>query len=112
MMGYKTPNIDRIANEGALFTDWYGQQSCTAGRAAFIIYADGMVEHDRQVGQMLEELKKLGLEENTIVMYSPDNGAEAFAWPDGGMCATLLAAAGEPDVSDKLRTGHKAIGRK
>ena len=36
MMGYKTPNIDRIAREGALFTDWYGQQSCTAGRAAFI----------------------------------------------------------------------------
>ena len=36
MMGYKTPNIDRIAKEGALFTDWYGQQSCTAGRAAFI----------------------------------------------------------------------------
>lgn len=36
MMGYKTPNIDRIAKEGALFTDHYGQQSCTAGRAAFI----------------------------------------------------------------------------
>jgi len=36
MMGYKTPNIDRIAREGTLFTDWYGQQSCTAGRAAFI----------------------------------------------------------------------------
>ena len=36
MMGYATPNIDRIAEEGALFTDWYGQQSCTAGRAAFI----------------------------------------------------------------------------
>ncbi len=36
MMGYRTPNIDRIAKEGALFTDWYGQQSCTAGRAAFI----------------------------------------------------------------------------
>ena len=36
MMGYHTPNIDRIANEGARFTDWYGQQSCTAGRAAFI----------------------------------------------------------------------------
>ena len=34
MMGYKTPNIDRIAKEGAMFTDWYGQQSCTAGRAA------------------------------------------------------------------------------
>jgi arylsulfatase A-like enzyme len=36
MMGYKTPHIDRIAREGALFTDWYGQQSCTAGRSAFI----------------------------------------------------------------------------
>src|SRR5437867_10081951 len=36
LMGYRTPNIDRIAKEGALFTDWYGQQSCTAGRAAFI----------------------------------------------------------------------------
>src|SRR6187399_3497976 len=36
MMGYRTPNIDRIASEGALFTDFYGQQSCTAGRAAFI----------------------------------------------------------------------------
>ena len=36
MMGYKTPNIDRIAKEGAVFTDWYGQQSCTAGRACFI----------------------------------------------------------------------------
>jgi arylsulfatase len=252
MMGYKTPNIDRIANEGALFTDWYGQQSCTAGRAAFItgqspirsgltkvglpgapegmkkedptiatllraqgyvtgqfgknhlgdrddmlptahgfdeffgnlyhlnaeeepenpdyfknpelkkkfgprgvihsfadgritdtgpltrkrmetideevnakaldfmqrakaadkpffiwwnstrmhvfthlkkesdgktglgIYADGMVEHDGHVGQLLARLKELGLEENTIVMYSTDNGAETFTWPDGG----------------------------
>src|SRR5260370_16127121 len=36
MTGYKTPNIDRVAGEGALFTDWYGKQSCTAGRAAFI----------------------------------------------------------------------------
>ncbi|UYO46247.1 arylsulfatase [Rhodopseudomonas palustris] len=36
IMGYRTPNIDRIGREGATFTDWYGQQSCTAGRAAFI----------------------------------------------------------------------------
>src|SRR5215471_14858370 len=36
MMGYQTPNIDRIGKEGATFTDWYGQQSCTAGRACFI----------------------------------------------------------------------------
>jgi arylsulfatase A-like enzyme len=258
MMGYKTPNIDRIAQEGALFTDWYGQQSCTAGRAAFItgqspirtgltkvglpgapegmqkedptiatllkplgyatgqfgknhlgdrdemlptnhgfdeffgnlyhlnaeeepenpdypnnmilkngktfketygprgvihsyadgriedtgpltkkrmetideevttaalgfmekahkdgkpffvwwnstrmhifthlkessvgktglgVYADGMVEHDAMVGQLLAKLKELGIEENTIVMYSTDNGSESFSWPDGG----------------------------
>jgi len=252
MMGYKTPNIDRIAHEGALFTDWYGQQSCTAGRAAFItgqspirtgltkvglpgakegitkldpeiaellkpygymtgqfgknhlgdldemlpsnhgfdeffgnlyhlnaeeepenpdypknpefkkkfgprgvihsfadgkiqdtgpltkkrmetiddevtaaavdfmerakkaekpffiwyntsrmhvfthlspkwegktgygVYADGMAEHDNDIGIMLDELKKLGLEDNTIVMYSSDNGSESFSWPDGG----------------------------
>ena len=37
IMGYRTPNIDRIAKEGALFTDAYGQQSCTAGRASFIL---------------------------------------------------------------------------
>src|SRR5678809_214797 len=36
VMGYRTPNIDRIGREGALFTDWYGQQSCTAGRAAVL----------------------------------------------------------------------------
>ncbi len=36
IMGYRTPNIDRIASEGANFTDFYGQQSCTAGRASFV----------------------------------------------------------------------------
>src|SRR6478672_8458397 len=36
LMGYQTPNIDRIAEEGARFTDYYGEQCCTAGRAAFI----------------------------------------------------------------------------
>ncbi len=37
IMGYKTPNIDRIGKEGAMFTDFYAQQSCTAGRASFIL---------------------------------------------------------------------------
>ena len=41
MMGYKTPNIDRIVKEGGLFTDWYGQQSCTAGRSCFITGQSG-----------------------------------------------------------------------
>src|SRR5210317_1949003 len=37
VMGYRTPNIDRIANEGMVFTDYYGEQSCTAGRSSFIM---------------------------------------------------------------------------
>ena len=41
-----------------------------------------MVEHDGHVGQVLD---KLGITDNTIVMYSTDNGAELFSWPDGGM---------------------------
>jgi arylsulfatase len=43
-----------------------------------------MVEHDGHVGQILNKLKELGLDDNTIVMYSTDNGAECFSWPDGG----------------------------
>jgi Protein of unknown function (DUF1214)/Sulfatase len=54
------------------------------GKTGLGIYPDGMVEHDGHVGQVLDELKKLGLDENTIVMYSTDNGAEVFTWPDGG----------------------------
>jgi arylsulfatase len=58
------------------------------GKTKLGIYADGMVEHDGHVGQVLAKLKELGLEDNTIVMYSSDNGAEAFGWPDGG--STIL----------------------
>ncbi len=107
-----------------------------------------MVEHDGMVGQLLDKLKELGLEENTIVMYSTDNGAEKFTWPDGGtspfrnekasnweggyrvptvirwpgvikpgsvfndifahedMFPTLLAAAGDADVTDEVAEGH------
>jgi arylsulfatase len=54
------------------------------GKTGLGIYADGMVEHDGHVGQLLAKLKELGLEENTIVMYSTDNGAECMSWPDGG----------------------------
>jgi arylsulfatase len=48
------------------------------------IYPDGMVEHDGHVGQLLDKLDELGIADNTIVMYSTDNGAEAMTWPDGG----------------------------
>ena len=54
------------------------------GKTGFGVYADGMTEHDGMVGQVLAKLKELGLEDNTIVMYSTDNGAETFTWPDGG----------------------------
>ena len=49
------------------------------------IYADGMAEHDGHVGQLLDKLDELGITDNTIVMYSTDNGAELMSWPDGGM---------------------------
>ncbi|MGF1562104.1 MAG: arylsulfatase [Geminicoccaceae bacterium] len=48
------------------------------------IYPDGMVEHDGHVGQLLDKLDELGIADNTVVMYSTDNGAEVFSWPDGG----------------------------
>jgi arylsulfatase A-like enzyme len=48
------------------------------------LYPDGMVEHDGMVGQLLKKLDELGIADNTIVMWSTDNGAEAFTWPDGG----------------------------
>ena len=54
------------------------------GKTGLGIYADGMVEHDGHVGQLLAELKELGVDNNTIVMYSSDNGAETLTWPDGG----------------------------
>ena len=54
------------------------------GKTGLGIYADGMAEHDGQVGRLLSKLKELGIEDNTIVMYSTDNGAETFTWPDGG----------------------------
>ena len=48
------------------------------------IYPDGMVEHDAMVGEILDKLDELGIADNTIVMYSTDNGAEVMSWPDGG----------------------------
>ncbi len=59
-------------------------QDEAAGKTGLGVYADGMVEHDGHVGQILAKLKELGLDQNTIVMYSTDNGSESFSWPDGG----------------------------
>ncbi len=48
------------------------------------VHADGMVEHDGHIGQLLDKLDELGIAENTIVLYTTDNGAEVMSWPDGG----------------------------
>ena len=63
---------------------WTRLKEQSVGKTGLGIYPDGMVEHDAMVGQILDKLKELGLDENTIVMYSTDNGAEVFTWPDGG----------------------------
>jgi arylsulfatase len=55
------------------------------GRTGIGLYPDGMAEHDDKVGQVLKKLDDLGITENTIVIYSTDNGAETFSWPDGGI---------------------------
>ncbi len=48
-------------------------------------YADGMVEHDRHIGQFLQKLDDLGIADNTIVFYSTDNGPHMNTWPDAAM---------------------------
>ena len=54
------------------------------GKTGLGVYPDGMVEHDGHVGELLKLIDDLGVAGNTIVVYTSDNGAEAFTWPDGG----------------------------
>ncbi|MEB3971091.1 arylsulfatase [Mycobacterium ulcerans] len=112
-------------------------------------YHDTMIDHDRNVGQLLDALDELGIAQDTIVIYSTDNGPHANTWPDGATTPfrsekntnwegalripemirwpgkisagvvsneiiqhhdwlpTFLAAAGEPDIIEKLKKGHK-----
>ena len=63
---------------------WTRLKKESEGKTGLGIYPDGMVEHDAQVGEILKAIDDLGLADNTIVMYSTDNGAEKFTWPDGG----------------------------
>ena len=55
-----------------------------AGKTGHGLYADGMAQHDYDIGIVLDKLDKLGIADDTIVIYSTDNGAEKFTWPDGG----------------------------
>jgi arylsulfatase len=120
-----------------------------AGKSGQGFYNDMMVVHDEHIGTMLDKLDELGITDNTIVMYSTDNGVHYNTWPDAGitpfrsekntnweggwrvpaflrwpdkipagsvkngivthqdMLPTLLAAAGVPDVKERLLEGHQ-----
>jgi arylsulfatase len=117
-------------------------------------YHDTMIDHDKNVGQVLDALDQLGIADDTFVMYSTDNGPHMNSWPDAGMTPfrsekntnwegayrvpllvrwpgripagvvvndivqhhdwlpTILAMAGEPDIVEKCKKGHKAGDKK
>jgi arylsulfatase len=151
--------IDRSAKTNKPFFLWHNSTRTHvwthlsprwANKSGYGMYADAMMELDWEVGQILDEIDKAGVANNTIVLFTSDNGAETFSWPDGGnspfrgekgttfeggfrvpMIAkwpgtiksgavlndviagedwlpTLLSAAGEPDVKEKLLTGMQA----
>jgi len=70
-------NTTRMHIWTRLSPKWYG-------KTGYGIYADGMAQHDHDVGIMLDKLDELGIADNTIVIYTTDNGAELITWPDGG----------------------------
>ncbi|MGI9326360.1 MAG: arylsulfatase [Pseudomonadales bacterium] len=85
--------IDRAHDSKKPFFVWFNStrmhvftrlKSEVQGKTGQGLYADGMAEHDGHVGQLLGKLDELGIADNTIVMYSTDNGAELLLWPDGG----------------------------
>ena len=154
--------IDRQVKAGKPFFVWFNSTRMhihthlrpeSEGKTGLGVEADGMVEHDGMVGQLLKQLDDLGVANNTIVLYTTDNGAEVFSWPDGGTTPfhgeknasweggyrvpgmirwpgvvkpgteingvvshedwvpTLVSAAGEPNVTQKLLTGYAAAGK-
>ncbi len=150
--------MEKQAKAKKPFFLWYNSTAChfrthladkNRGKSGQDDYSDRMVTHDEQIGQMLDKLDELGIADNTIVMYSTDNGPENDTWPDAAntpfrsqkdtnwegawrvpcfmrwpgkikagtilngivnhqdMLPTLVAAAGDPDVSEKLKKGYK-----
>jgi arylsulfatase len=86
--------IDRAHKDGKPFFVWATTtrmhvwtrlKKSAVGRTGIGLYPDGMAEHDDHVGLLLKKLDDLGIADNTIVVYSTDNGAESFTWPDGGI---------------------------
>lgn len=156
--------MDRSHKEGSPFFLWFNtthmhfrthippEQRGQANRWQSI-YHDAMVEHDKVVGAVLDKIDELGITEDTLVVYSTDNGPHLNTWPDAAMTPfrseknsnwegafrvpelirwpghieagsvsneivshldwlpTFLAAAGEPEIKDKLKRGHQAAGK-
>ena len=154
--------IERAVKEDKPFFCWWNATRMhifthlkkeSEGKTGLGVYPDGMVEHDGHVGRLLDKLDELGIADNTIVMYSTDNGAEVMSWPDGGttpfrgekdtnfeggwrvpcairwpgviepgtvsnelfshtdMLPTLVAAAGDPEIVEKLKKGYTTDGK-
>ncbi len=85
--------IDRAHKAGKPFFVWHNSTRMHVwthlspeykGKSGYGLYADGMMELDDGVGTLLDKLDELGIADNTIVVFSTDNGAEKFTWPDGG----------------------------
>jgi arylsulfatase A-like enzyme len=154
--------MDRAVKENKPFFIWHNSTRMHIwtrlspkyqDKTGYGLYADGMQQLDDQVGVLLSKLDALGIADNTIVVFTSDNGAEKFTFPDGGTtpfrgekgstweggmrvpcvvrwpkmvktgtvingimshedwAVTLLAAAGDPDVKEKLKKGHTANGK-
>ena len=150
--------MDRTVKAGKPFFLWHNTTRMHAftrlserweNKSGYGLYADGMMELDHVVGELLKKLDDLGIADNTIVLFTSDNGAEVMSWPDGGntpfkgekgttweggmrvpglvrwpgvikpgtiindimsqedWLPTFLAAAGDPDVKEKLKKGMK-----
>jgi arylsulfatase len=154
--------MDRAHKDGKPFFIWFNATRMHVwtrlspewdGKTGYGLYADGLAEHDHHVGQLLDKLDDLGIADNTIVIYSTDNGSQTGTYPDGGSepfrgekgstweggfrvpalirwpgtvepgtvvndifthqdwLPTLMTAAGEPGVKEKLLKGHRAGDR-
>jgi arylsulfatase len=154
--------MDRAHKDGKPFFIWFNATRMHVwtrlspewdGKTGYGLYADGLAEHDHHVGQLLDKLDDLGIADNTIVIYSTDNGSQTGTYPDGGsepfrgekgstweggfrvpalirwpgtvepgtvvndifthqdLLPTLMTAAGEPGVKEKLLKGHRAGDR-
>jgi len=132
---------------------WTHLKPSSQGKTGLGVYPDGMVELDGYVGELLKKLDDRGVSDNTIVVFTTDNGAEKLSWPDGGaspfyaekdthgeggwrvpfvmrwpgvikpgtiynemasqedMIPTFAAAAGEPDLVEKVKKGYIADGK-